>query len=128
MDSFGDILYVVVIVAAVLSSVVKSFGKKSEKRSESAPQPDESAPNWTTYSDEAPAFSDDFEPQPEPETVAPIAPQPTAAEGDRSIHKHAATAETPQPDEPTTPTIDFTDMDEVKRAVIANEILTRKYF
>ncbi len=128
MDSFGDILYVVVIVTAVLSSVVKSFGKKSEKRSKSAPQPDESTPNWTTYSDEAPAFSDDFEPQPEPETVAPITLQPTAAEGDRSIHKHAATAETPQPDEPTTPTIDFTDMDEVKRAVIANEILTRKYF
>ena len=126
MDSFGDIFYVVVIVVAVLSSVVKSFRKKSEKRSESAAQSDENAHDWTTYSDGTPIFSDDFEAQPAPETATPIVPQP-APEGDRAIHKHAAAA-APQPDEPTTPTIDFTDMDEVKRAVIAHEILTRKYF
>ncbi len=126
MDSFGDIFYVVVIVVAVLSSVVKSFRKKSEKRSESTAQSDENAHDWTTYSDGTPIFSDDFEAQPEPETITPIAPPP-APEGDRAIHKHAA-ATAPQPDEPTTPTIDFTDMDEVKRAVIAHEIFAHKYF
>lgn len=41
-------------------------------------------------------------------------------------HHHAPVV-TEQPEESVEPIIDFSDMDEVKKAVVANEILQRKY-
>lgn len=134
MDDFGDIFYIVVLVAAALGSVVKSFGKKNAKRGESAPQSDEPEDEWTADEAETPFPEYEFVPQadlqPEPvelenEPQPEPAPQPFA-EGERTVQQHAAPAVAP-PDEPTAPVIDFTDLDEVKRAVVASEILNRKH-
>ncbi len=131
MDDFGYIFYLVVIVAAVLSSIIKSFRSKEPKRNTPAPQLDENEDETTTYEsewatpeDETTPFASTFEPQPETMPVA-AKPQP---EGERTtLHKHTTPTEVP-PDEPNVPVIDFADEDDVKRAIVASEILNRKYF
>lgn len=141
MDSLDDIFYVVVVVAAILGSVIKSFRKQRntvivrrpssslppeqdlepEQELEPNTEPDYDSPVQQPYVSSAPKDVFPHEPQPTDDVVAP---QPVATA--RTAKKHAAVADEPT-DAPLQPVVDFTDLDDVRRAVVANEVLNRKY-
>lgn len=138
MDSFDDIFYIVVVVAAILGSVIKSFRKQRntaqpssslppeqdlepEQEFEPNTEPDYDSPVQQPYVSSAPKDVFPHEPQP---TEVVVAPQPVATA--QTAKKHAAVADEPT-DAPLQPVVDFTDLDDVRRAVVANEVLNRKY-
>ncbi len=147
---FEDIIYVLVVLVAVGAGILKRINNAFAKAAKQRPvQP-------TDADDEENADADDCPPHdwqkpvqelntesfPEVKYVATETPlfdeKEQVAENQSFVydeqpktpatptHRHAQVV-IEQPEESVEPIIDFSDMDEVKKAVVANEILQRKY-
>jgi hypothetical protein len=132
MDDFSTILYIVVAVIAIAGSAIKT-ALKNRKNAPRRPQPQTFSDDFP-HSDEdpQPAPQFDFEPVSEPQPVVVETPQPApqpakAPEGERTVKYHVVPTTIDDDEAPAAPIIDFQNMDEVKRAIVANEIFTRKY-
>ncbi len=139
MDDFSTIIYIVVAVIyivvaviAIASSAIKT-ALKNKKNAPRRPQPQTFSDDFPHFDEEPqPAPQFDFEPMSEPQPVVVEMPKPApqpakAAEGERTVKHHAVPTTVIDDDAPAAPVIDFQNMDEVKRAIVANEIFTRKY-
>ena len=147
---FEDIIYVLVALVAVGAGILKRINNAFAKAAKQRPvQP-------TDADDEENADADDCPPHdwrkpvqnlnteslPEVKYVATETPlfdeKEQVAENQSFVYDeqpktpatpthHHAPVVTEQPEESVEPIIDFSDMDEVKKAVVANAILQRKY-
>ena len=147
---FEDIIYVLVVLVAVGAGILKRINNAFAKAAKQRPvQP-------TDADDEENADADDCPPHdwrkpvqnlnteslPEVKYVATETPlfdeKEQVAENQSFVYDeqpktpatpthHHAPVVTEQPEESVEPIIDFSDMDEVKKAVVANAILQRKY-
>lgn len=147
---FEDIIYVLVVLVAVGAGILKRINNAFAKAAKQRPvQP-------TDADDEENADDDDCPPHdwqkpvqelntesfPEVKYVATETPlfdeKEQVAENQSFVYDeqpktpatpthHHAPVVIEQPEESVEPIIDFSDMDEVKKAVVANEILQRKY-
>ncbi len=135
MEDFGDIIYIVAIVVAIGLSIVKSV-KKSLSETSAQPQskPTETPEDWrqplsdlvTESFPEVEYVFTDSKAEPKPEKIEE---KPTATveseQPKKVVRKHVVTETQEEETENLVP--DFSDVDDVKRAIIAGEILNRKY-
>ena len=149
---FEDIIYVLVALVAVGAGILKRINNAFAKAVKQRPV----QPTDVDADDEENADADDCPPHdwqkpvqelntesfPEVKYVATETPlfdeKEQVAENQSFVydeqpktpatptHRHAQVV-IEQPEESVEPIIDFSDMDEVKKAVVANEILQRKY-
>ncbi|MGN0187260.1 MAG: hypothetical protein ACI392_05880 [Paludibacteraceae bacterium] len=142
---FEDIIYVLVALVAVGAGILKrinnSFAKATKQRP-AQPKPMEE-PTFTADDSpsrdwEKPLQQMTTESFPEVQFVYTDSMETTTSDNpNQTIDNQTTTSEAVRPNVPVAtaplvseqpqPIIDFTDMDEVKKAVIASEILQRKY-
>ena len=154
---FEDIIYVLVALVAVGAGILKRINNAFAKAAKQRPvQPTDVDDDENADDDDDDADADDCPPHdwrkpvqnlntesfPEVKYVATETPlfdeKEQVAENQSFVydeqpktpatptHRHAQVV-IEQPEESVEPIIDFSDMDEVKKAVVANEILQRKY-
>lgn len=150
---FEDIIYVLVALVAVGAGILKrinnAFAKAAKQRPVQPTDDDddddadaEDADDCPPHDWRKPVQNLNTESFPEVKYVATETPlfdeKEQVAENQSFVYDeqpktpatpthHHAPVVTEQPEESVEPIIDFSDMDEVKKAVVANEILQRKY-
>lgn len=152
---FEDIIYVLVALIAVGAGILKrinnAFAKAAKQRpvqptdaddDENADADDDDDDDCPPHDWRKPVQNLNTESFPEVKYVATETPlfdeKEQVAENQSFVYDeqpktpatpthHHAPVVTEQPEESVEPIIDFSDMDEVKKAVVANEILQRKY-
>ena len=150
---FEDIIYVLVALVAVGAGILKRINNAFAKAAKQRPvQPTDADDDENADAEDAddcpphdwrkPVQNLNTESFPEVKYVATETPlfdeKEQVAENQSFVydeqpktpatptHRHAQVV-IEQPEESVEPIIDFSDMDEVKKAVVANEILQRKY-
>ena len=147
---FEDIIYVLVALVAVGAGILKrinnAFAKAAKQRpvqpTDADDEENDDADDCPPHDWQKPVQNLNTESFPEVKYVATETPlfdeKEQVAENQSFVyeeqpktpatptHRHAQVV-IEQPEESVEPIIDFSDMDEVKKAVVANEILQRKY-
>lgn len=134
---FEDIIYVLVVLVAVGTGILKrinnSFAKAAKQRPAQPKPMEEPADTWEEplqqmATESFPEVKFVFTETPA-DAAATVVEQPVVNQNSmpESERPHSSVATEPLADEALPPLIDFTDMDEVKKAVVAHEILQRKY-
>lgn len=130
-DNSGNIIYVIAVIIAVLSSVLS---KKKTNRTESAP----STPT-KSWDDVIRELTKDANPEPAPvpqhkQEIVQHRSQPFLDE-EKKLHKETVVKITPvvsttlsdTEDQEKISLPDFSDYDEIKRGIIFSEIFSRKF-